>query len=104
MLTRPLKVRLSRLVIRKNTTSDTVGKIQTSNSDQNTDTDENQSDSLGWKNLLCMAIISDNSNTNDTDRIEQLDKFNEQSHTISYLEYAKLKLTILPSKFSKLNQ
>ena len=41
MLTSPLKVKLLKLITRKNTTPNTVSVIQTSNSDQNTDIDKN---------------------------------------------------------------
>ena len=48
---------------------------------------------MGWKNLPDMIMTSDNSDTSDTDGIEWLGKFYEQNHTISNLEYAKLKLS-----------
>ena len=38
-------------------------------------------------------MTSDNSDTSDTDGMEWLDEFYEQNHTISILEYAKLKLS-----------
>ena len=76
---------------KKNITPNTVSEIQISDLDQNTDTDENKSDSIGWNNLPDMVMISDNSDTSDNDGIEILDRFYEQSHPISNLEYAKLK-------------
>ena len=38
-----------------------------SDSDQDTEIDENDSDSMGWNNLPNMVITSDNSETSDTD-------------------------------------
>ena len=86
----------------ENTTPDTVSEIQTSDSDQNTDTDENESDSMGWKNLPDMVMTSNNSDSSDTDGMEWLDNsFYEQNHTISNLEYAKLKLSNFAIKILK---
>ena len=56
---------------------------------------------MGWKNLPDMVMTSDNSDTSNTDNsdtsnmdgMEWQEKFYEQNHTISNLEYAKLNLT-----------
>ena len=48
---------------KKNITPNTVSKIQTSDSYQNTDIDKNDSDSIGWNNLPDMVMRSDNSDT-----------------------------------------
>ena len=86
----------------KNTASNTVSEIQTSDSNQDIDIDENDSDSMGWNNLCDMVMTSDNSDTSDTDGNEWLNEFYEQNHIILNLYYTKLK--ILQSKFSKQNQ
>ena len=47
---------------KKNTTPHTVSEIQASNLDQNIDTDENESGSMGLKtsliNILCLILLS----------------------------------------------
>ena len=68
-MTRPLKLRLLRL-IRKNSTSNTASEIQTSDSDKDTDIDENDSNSTGWNNLPDMVMTSDSSYMSNTDKTE----------------------------------
>ena len=70
---------------KKNSTLNTVSEIQTRDSDQNTDMDKNESDSMGWIILPDMVMTLDNSDTSDTDRKEWLDKFYEQNHTIYHI-------------------
>ena len=55
---------------KKNTTSNTISEIQTSDSDQDTDIGENDSDSTGWNTLPYMVMTSHNSGTSDTDGTE----------------------------------
>ena len=78
---------------KKNFIHNKVSEIQTSDSDQSTDIDENFSDSMDWNNLPDMVMTSDNSETSDIDGMEWLDEFYEQNHTVANLEYAKLKLS-----------
>ena len=54
---------------KKNTTSNTVSEIQTSNSNQDTEIYENDSHSMGWNNLPDMLMTSDNSDMSDTDKL-----------------------------------
>ena len=49
MLTRPPKCKNAKTNNKKNITPDTVSEIQTNVSDQNTDTDENESDSMAGR-------------------------------------------------------
>ena len=69
-LIRLLIVKLLKIITKKNTTSNTTSKIQTSDSDQNTDIDENDSDSMGWNNLPNMVMTSDDTDTSDNDATE----------------------------------
>ena len=55
---------------KKNTTSNTVREIQTRYSNQETEIDKNDSDSMSWNILPDMVMTSDNSDTSDTDRTE----------------------------------
>ena len=59
---------------------------------------------MGWNNLPDMVLISDNSDTSDTDGTEWLNEFYEQNHIISNLEYPNLKLSIFAVKNFKQNQ
>ena len=52
-----------------------ISEIQTSNSDQDTEIDKNDSDSMGWNNLPDMVMTSDNSDTSDNE-------FYKQNHII----------------------
>ena len=45
-------------------------KFKSSDSDQNTDIDENEIDSLGWNNLPDMVMTSENNDKSDTDGME----------------------------------
>ena len=57
--------------------------MQTSDSNQNIDTDENESDSMGWKNSD-MVMTCSNSDSSDTNGTESHDiSFSEQNLTIS---------------------
>ena len=50
ILTRPIKVKILKLAA-KNTppNTNTIGKIQTSESDQSIDSDDHENDPMGWK-------------------------------------------------------
>ena len=48
---------------------------------------------MGWNNLPDMVMISDISDTSDTDRTEWLKGFHKQNHIISNSEYTWLKLS-----------
>ena len=66
-LTRPLKIKLLKAKNKKNTTSNTVSEIQTSDSNQDTEIDKNYSDSMGCNNWPDLVMTSDNSDMSDTD-------------------------------------
>ena len=55
---------------KNNTTSNTVIQIQTSDSDQDTEIDKNDSESMGWNNLPHTLMTSDNSDMSDIDGTE----------------------------------
>ena len=100
-LTRLLKVTLLKVITRKTLHLNTVSEIQTSDSDQDTEIDKNDSDSMGWNNLPDMVMTPDNSDTSGTDGTEWLNEFYEQNHIISNLEYAKLRLPNFAVKIFK---
>ena len=52
-------------------------------------------------NLPDIIMTPDNSDTSDTNEMEWLDMFYKQNHTISNLEYAKLKLSNFTVKILK---
>ena len=70
MITRCLKVKTVKTNNKKNTTPNTVSEIQTSDSDQSTEIDENDRDSMGWNNYLPDIVMTDNSDTSDTDGMQ----------------------------------
>ena len=81
---------------KKNTPHNTniASEIQTSDSDQSADTDKNDNDSMDWKNLPNIVIMSEDSDSSNTGGDEWLDdSLCEQNHTISHWEYAKFKLS-----------
>ena len=86
---------------KKNTISNMVSDIQTSDSYQDTEIDENDSNLMGWNNLPDMVITSDNSDSSDSDRTECLNEFYEQNYMISNLKYAKLKMSNFAVKILK---
>ena len=72
----------------------TVSEIKVIDSDQSMDIEENKNDSMGWRSLPDIATTSEDSDSSDTNGRECIDdSFYEQNHTISNLEYAKLKLS-----------
>ena len=65
-LTRPLNTTV-KANNNKNITFNTVSEIQTSDSDQDTEIDENDSNLMGWNNLPDMVLTSDSSDMSDID-------------------------------------
>ena len=51
----------------------TVSEIQTSDSDQSVDIVDNENDSMDWKSLSKILIMSGDSDSSDTDGTEWLD-------------------------------
>ena len=67
--------------------------MQTSDSDHNVDIDDDENDSMDWKILHDIIITSEDSALSNADGFEWINEiFVEENHTISNLEYAKLKL------------
>ena len=50
--------------------TNTISEIQAGESDQHMDSDDNRNDSMGWKNLPNMVIMSEDSDSSDTDGTE----------------------------------
>ena len=72
--------------------TDSVAEIQVSDIATSTEIEDN--DSMRWRSVSEIASTSEDSGTCDTDKTEWLgDNFYKQSHIISNLEYAKLKLS-----------
>ena len=66
------------------------------------DIEENGNDSMGWRSLPDIVTTSKDSDTSDTGQTECLDdSFYEQNHTISNLEYEKIKMIKLSSQTSQ---
>ena len=71
---------------------DSATEIQVNDIDTSIETEDN--DSTGWRSLPEMPLTTEDSDTCDTDETEWIfDTFHQTTHTVSNLEYAKLKLS-----------